>query len=235
MILNQFIKLSLLIFTAAILTACGSSGWDISYEAPENIAHPNAIGRTITVHELRDVRFDQTRVAEVIETGGLMTQRTRSYSSKDPVSEIVSNAIEENLRAQGFEVVRSYTSLDSSNISTMATDLALGGEIRAFFVRQDMGRSVAAAGQTGTSANVNIAVQIVTSEGDLIWDGDLVSNLTRENLVILGIGRLDPKSLLEEALANAVNQLHSPQVRDRLWTALPTRTKVELMFLGAKF
>lgn len=228
---------------ALVIAVSGCSrGWDITYEPPEPPAgavyaaeaRPNV---AITVHEFRDVRPDPSHVGAIVETGAFGVQRTTYHNTMHPVGTIVADAIAKQLEHQGFTVVRSHSPLNPSTLRNVATELALGGEVKAFLVRQVDRRSLPGhlAGGIVTTANVNIAVQVVTKDGELIWEGDLVGNRTHDGYQILGIGGADPKTLLQEALADAVNELQEPHVRDQLMSHLSTGDKIKLALVTFRF
>jgi len=201
-----------IIAMGAMMAGCTAmaldKGWELSYVPPET--QPIQEPRSITVYEFVDDRPEQAMVGGEYNAIGTITER---YQTARPLVQVVTDAVTANLEAQGFTVVRSSGwNLSPDTLRSVATELALGGRIRACWVeRQPKNYTGSTLGFVGANmtANVNLHVVIASPSGrEILWEGDLVcADTYRHNFAAFAGSMPKPQAMLENALKGAVDQL----------------------------
>jgi uncharacterized lipoprotein YajG len=206
-------------FACAVILALGATlagctakavdkGWELCYEPPEMQATEEQC--SITVYEFQDDRPEQAMVGCEYNAIGTIVER---YQTARPIAQVVTDAIVSNLEAQGFTVVRSSGwNLSPDTLRSVATELALGGKIRACWVeRQPKNYGGTYIGYLGANmtSNINLHVVIASPSGkEILWEGDLVASDTyRHDHAIFTDSMPKPQEMLENVLKEAVDQL----------------------------
>lgn len=209
---SKWLACAAIVAIGAMLAGCSAmaldKGWELSYAPPET--QPIERPCSITVFEFQDERPEQAIVGGEYNAMGTITER---YQTARPLVQIVTDVVTANLEAQGFTVVRSSGwNLSPDALRSVATELALGGKIRACWVeRQPKNYTGSSLGFVGANmtANVNLHVVIASPSGkEILWEGDLIAADTyRHNFAVFAGSMPKPQKMLENALKGAVDQL----------------------------
>lgn len=190
------------------VTQALDQGWELSYTPPDVNTAINP--RSITVYEFQDDRPEQSMVGGEYNALGTIVER---YQTARPLTQIVTDAVVANLEAQGLRVVRSSGwNLSPQTLRNVATELAMGGKIRACWVeRQPKNYGGTYLGFVGANmtANMNLHVAIASPSGkEILWEGDLVAtDVYRHDYAAFTGNMPKPQEMLQKALQGAVDQL----------------------------
>jgi len=201
----------------------GDKGLDFSYSpVPATVAPALGAPESVTVYEFTDNREQQTYVGQALADPYSPLQRTIYYQVSRPVGQIVTDAVVSNLESQGFRVIRaSGWNLDPGTLYSVASELAVGGTVKAFWTE-------ATPYYSSESAVVNIHVVIVDAPGKrVLWEGDIVGTETFRTDTIanaLFSSRPDPTQLLQKAFSGAIDELSTdPGIQRALKSAILQR------------
>lgn len=215
--------LVVLVLVAALITAGCSDNTRLEFSyspAPAAVASAPAAPRSVTVYEFGDARQNQVYVGEA-KADYMNPLAVVYYQMALPVGQVVTEAIVRNLESQGFNVVRaSGWNLDPAGLRDIATELAVGGTVKAFWVEAEPYFS-------SESALVNVHVVIADAAGKrVLWEGDIVGTETFNTNTFAKAfleTRPDPAKLLQKAFSGAIDDLSTNlDIQRALKTPIPS-------------
>lgn len=156
-----------------------------------------ANGDTIMIAKFSDVRADQTGIAATKNVAGNIETR---FTSSKPLSTVVQEAFGAYFEKAGFKVVAGgFWDLNPETLKDITTELALGGEIKAFWTENKPSPNTDVGG-TGF-AIVKLKVVIVAPDDKtVIWSGELEGGTTSQGLFTIPSLR----DMIEKALKKAI-------------------------------
>jgi hypothetical protein len=153
--------------------------------------------KSIAIAKFEDARPDQTGIAGAKNPVGNIAIR---YNSSRPLAIVVQEAFAKYFEAAGFKVVKTdFWDLDPNSIQDIATDLLLGGQIKAFWAENRPDPGQYALGGTGF-ASVKLKVVIIANDKTIIWSGELEGGTTTHNYW----NTPSLKEMIDKALARAI-------------------------------
>jgi len=185
--------------------------------------------KSVTVYEFGDERQNQAYVGQTLANPWDRLSHATHYQTARPVGQVVTDAIVRNLESQGFHVVRaSGWNLDPATLRDVATGLAVGGKIKAFWVES-------APYFSSESALVNIRVVIAdAADKRILWEGDIIGSETFNTNTIekaFFATRPEPPELLQKAFSGAIDELSKhPGIQRALKSAMPQTVGLAIWF-----
>lgn len=196
-------KLSLLIclfLLSVLISGCGADTTiDVQYSSeltPDNIGE----GQELTVAQF----LDETSETGIAGAKNPIGNITTSYRPTTPIGELVRDTLAEELEKRGFEIDKmGLWDLNPENIEHLTTELAMGGEIKAFWAENRPRPGRYQFGGTGFG-EVSLYIVVVNPEsGEQIWIGEITGGVTREGFW----GTPSLEEMLEDAFSEAIDKL----------------------------
>lgn len=198
--------LVILIISLFLLTGCRKDYTiEVTYVselAPDalNALRSHSGNTSITVAQFVDSR-DTIGVAGAKNTIGNVAT---PYNSTQPVAIVVRNTLAEEFAKIGFEVdTMGLWNLQPETLKNVATNLAMGGEIKVFWAENKPNSGKYSTGGSGFSNVRMLFVLSNPASKEVIWQGEIEGGVTRSG--VFSTPKLD--EMLDKAFTQVIDRL----------------------------